>query len=394
MYPIIKLKPGRENSLYFRHPWIFSGAFDKVPSDIPNGSLVYIANSEGKPIATGTFSANSMIAVRILEFEEIIINADWFRRRLLSANERRRFLGYGENTDTTGYRILFGEADGIPGLVVDCYNDVLVFQISTVGLDLFRPLIVELLREIYRPVAIVERSDLSARREEGLEEIKKIHYGNIPEPVIFHENGLCLTADVWSGQKTGFFLDQKATRKAVAKLATNRKVLNLFSYTGSYGVAALKGGALSVHNVDSSAEALKFCDINGALNNIEKGGVTIEVADIFSWISSRNEPAYDMVILDPPALIKSQSDINSGKKAYHFLNRAALRLINDGGLLISSSCSAFYGEDDFVLMLRRASVQVGVRLDLLNVIRQSPDHPISLYFPESAYLKTFVCRVF
>jgi 23S rRNA (cytosine1962-C5)-methyltransferase len=393
MYPIITLKPGRETSVYFHHPWVFSGALKKIPADIDDGALVHLADEKGEIIATGTYSNKSIIAARIFEMGKKIIDADWFRSRIYAADELRRFLGYGNNTDTTGYRLLFGESDRVPGLVIDRYDKALVFQISTVGTDAFRSLIVELLAEIFKPEIIVERSDLISRREEGLDEIKKIHFGQIPEPVLFSEYGLVFAADIWGGQKTGFFLDQKETRKIVRNMAANRSVLNLFSYTGSMGTAAIKGGAVSVHNVDSSEEALKYCHLNGIQNNIDNNKISIEEADVFAWLSDHDKPAFDMVIIDPPALIKSQSDINSGKKAYHFLNRAALRLINNGGLLISSSCSAFFKEEDFIVMLRRASIQTGTRLDILSLVRQSQDHPISFYFPESAYLKTFICRV-
>jgi 23S rRNA (cytosine1962-C5)-methyltransferase len=393
MYPEIRLKAGKEGNALFRHPWIFSGALEKTPDNLPNGSLVTVTDSRGKIIATGTYSAKSLIAVRIFEFGPAIINSDWIRRKIAAAQSLRLIHGYGPSKDTTGYRILFGEADGFPGLAIDRYEDVLVMQLSIAGLENLRDMIIEVLIDAFKPRSIVERSDLPVRKEEGLEEVAALRYGEEPGLVEFLENGLIYIVDVVNGQKTGFYLDQKDLRREIMRISRGRKVLNLFSYSGATGLAAMKGSAQSVHNVDSSASALGLARLIGERNGINQGLFTDECADVFAWLSHRAPPSYDLVILDPPALIKSQNDFESGRKAYHFLNRAALRLINDDGLLVTSSCSAFFNEADLSYTLRRASVQTCVRLDLLKIVRQSPDHPISIYFPESAYLKTFICRV-
>ena len=196
-----------------------------------------------------------------------------------------------------------------------------------------------------------------------------------------------------NGQKTGFYLDQRDLRQEIHRLAAGRKMLDLFSYTGSCGLAALTGGAASVHCVDSSAAALDLGLRQIRLNAVDDSRLTCEAGDVFQWLASRTDPEYDLVTIDPPALIKSRRHADAGRRGYHFLNRAALRLIRDGGILVTSSCSAFFTEEDLAITLRRASEQVGVELIVLKIIRQGPDHPVSLYFPEGSYLKSFACLV-
>lgn len=393
MYPTLTIKPGREASAEHRHPWLFSGALAGGAKDTTHGDLVRVTDERGRVLGVGTYSAKTAIAVRLFEFGEATIDAAWFAARFQEAEARRVALGYGPGQATDGYRLVFGEADGCPGLVIDRYGEVFVLQISTAGAERLRPAILAALLQVFRPIAVIDRSDLGVRQEEGLPETKGILHGGDPGPVEFRENGWRFLADVLNGQKTGFFLDQKDLRRFLSNFASGRKGLNLFSYTGAGGIAALHGGAASVHNVDSSEAALAGCRRHAELNGFEPDRFTTEDADIFQWLSAKTETAYGLVALDPPALIKSQRDADEGRKAYHFLNRAALRLATDGALFVTSSCSRFLPEEDLAFILRRASVQAGVRLDVLGVVRQSPDHPLSVYFPESAYLKSFVCLV-
>lgn len=393
MYPLVQLKQGKEANVVFRHPWIFSGAIERVPDDVQHGGLVRVADASGKVLGVGTYSASSSIAVRVCDFSDTVIDQPWFEERFRAADAQRLVIGYGPETLTTGYRVVFGEADGIPGLIVDRYADVIVFQIATAGMDRLREMIVAALKSSFSPRVIVERSDMGVRKEEKLENVVAIHVGEDPGVVEFSEYGIRFLADVMHGQKTGFFLDQKELRQQIGTFANGKSVLNVFPYSGAASIVALKNGAKSVHNVDSSESALELAKKHVELNQLDANTFTTEVADAFQFFSAQRKPAYDMVIIDPPALIKSKRDIEEGKKAYHFLNRAAMRLVNNNGIFITSSCSHFFTEDDLLWTLRRASVQAGVDLHVLRVVRQSPDHPQSVYFPESGYLKSVICLV-
>lgn len=390
MYPIIRLKAGKEANVVFCHPWVYSGAVDSVPQQLENGALVHLHDSTGRFLGVGTYSTHSMIAVRVFGYRNSVIDREWFVARINEANQKRLLLGYGPDSDTTGYRVVFGEADGIPGLIVDRYSDVLVIQIATAGIERLKDHILDALISLFNPSTIIERSDLAVRGEEGLEEFTGLLHGDDVSAVEFVEHGNRFLAEVKTGQKTGFYLDQKDLRREVTRFAADSKTLNLFSNSGSFAVAALKGKASHVHNVDSSRPALDLCLNHAVLNDIAEDKITSECADVFNWLSTRSEPEYDLVIVDPPALVKSRQDFESGRKAYHFLNRAAMRLIRHNGILVTSSCSTYLKEDDFAHTLRRASVQAGVNLHVLRQVRQSADHPLSIYFPESAYLKSFI----
>jgi len=391
-YPILNLKRGKEISLKYRHPWVFSGALDSSVEGLENGSLVHVADSEGHIIGTGTFSPESMIAVRVFEFGDATIDRSWLSDKIKQAYSYRGLLGYG--ADTTGYRLCFSESDSLPGLVIDKYEDVLVLQISTMGMELLKPIIVDVLIKIFSPSAIIEKSDLPVRSEEGLPQNSGILWGELKKPVIFKENGHKFFADPMEGQKTGFFMDQKDLRSAIQNWSKGKTVLNLFSYTGASAVYALSGGAKSVNNIDSSELALEGCKKNAELNKLKKTSIKTEKADIFAWITRPiHKPEYDMVILDPPAIIKTRSDIENGKKAYHFLNRAAMRLVNDQGIFVTSSCSHYLSADEFRIMLHRAAVQNNMTLRVIGEYGQSSDHPVALNFPESKYLKSFLCLV-
>ena len=258
MYPILRTKPGRDVTVVGGHPWLFSGALAAVPDDLPNGSPVSIANPAGEIFATGLYSCKSMIAVRVCEFREAVLDASWLRDKIQAADNRRRLFGLGTDTDN-GYRVVFGESDGLPGLVVDRYNDVFVIQLAMVGMDLMRDTVVACLVELFKPTAIFERSDLPSRKDEGLQPEVGLRHGTLPEQVIFNRQDRKYIAPVDTGQKTGFFLDQEDLRNEVAKVSNGRKCADLFSYTGAAGLAALQGGATSVQFVDSSQPALDVC---------------------------------------------------------------------------------------------------------------------------------------
>lgn len=393
MYPMIQLKKGKEATVGVRHPWIFSGAIDNKDEKIVHGSMVGVVSATGSLLGVGSYSSHGSIAVRMMAWDDAVIDSAWIEKKIRAANERRKLLGYGPGTDTTGYRVVFGESDGLPGLVVDRYDDVLVLQISITTMENMRTEIVDALTHIFSPRAIVERSDIGVRRDEGLDAKEGVIYGETEDAVAYVEHGRASIAYVLQGQKTGAFLDQKDLRDLIERYAEGKTVANVFSYTGASAVAALKGGAESVVNVDSSAFALAGCEAMLKANKLSSKKVENVESDVFQWFGDRRTPEYDMVILDPPALIKSQKDQEEGMKAYHFLNRAALRLVKTGGIFVTSSCSHFLTEDDFQFVLRRASVQAGVIVRVLAVVGQSTDHPQSVYFPESRYLTSYVLQV-
>lgn len=392
-YPVLKLKEGKEANVAFRHPWVFSGALEAKLGKELHGKLVHLADRKGDILATGTCSTSGSISVRVLAMGDVVIDKDWMTKQIKQSDSARRLLGYGPGTDTTAYRAVFGESDSLPGLIVDRYDDVLVFQISTAGMEALKPLVIEALQDVFEPHAIIERSDIAVRKEEGLEEISGLVFGDVKGSVAFKEHGLKFEADLLTGQKTGFFLDQKDLRAKLATFCQDATVLNVFSYSGAAGVYAMKFGAKSVHNVDSSKGALAQCDKHAKLNKIAAADFTSEENDAFQYLGKEVDTMYDVVIMDPPALIKSQKDADEGKKAYHFLNRAAMRRVKNGGVFVTSSCSQFMFEEDMSFTLRRASVQNNMVLDCIGIVRQAGDHPESVYFPEARYLKSFIFRV-
>lgn len=393
MYPTIYIKQERVDSVRYRHPWIFSGAIAGKDSSVTHGGLVRVIGEDETFLGVGTYSTSSSIAIRVFDTRDTMIDVDWFVQRLTEARRRRTRMGLGEGTDTTGYRLCFGEADGVPGLVVDMYGDVAVFQLSTAGLEGLRTQIVSAIDQVLSPREIIERSDVAVRKDDGLEEIVAVRKGEDPGVVEFLERGRRYLVNPLEGQKTGFFLDQRDARDTVQRLAQGKECLNLFSYTGAFSVAAMLGGARSCHSVDLSSSALALCEQHRLLHGFSQEAFTTQEADIFQWLGERPEPSYDLVVLDPPALIKSSKDAQPGKKAYHFLNRAAMRLVRDGGVFVSSSCSQHLDEEDLLFILRRASVQNGLDLRVLAVHRQAVDHPLSVYFKEAEYLKTVICEV-
>jgi len=393
MYKSIKLKQGKERTAIQHHPWVFSGAMENKPTDISNGEIVKVVDAADLILGVGTYSENSMIAIRLFDFKDVELNEEWFTEKIKEALEKRKFLGYGKEKDTTAYRIIFSEADSIPGLVVDKFEDVLVMQISTLGTRNLKPLIINALVKVLKPKAIVFKEVASSKNEDDLEAKGEVVFGKLPAKINFYENGYKFFADPVKGQKTGFFLDQKDLRNEITKYSKGKKVLNLFSYSGAASVYALKNGAKSVLNVDSSKEALVWAKTNATQNKITSTKFKNQCDDIFQWLAKKTEPEFDMVIMDPPALIKTFKDKESGQKAYHFLNRAALRLVKKGGIFVTSSCSYFFTDQELEITLRRASIQAGVKLTVLKKVLQSPDHPISVYFPESAYLKSYICLV-
>jgi 23S rRNA (cytosine1962-C5)-methyltransferase len=396
--PLLHLKPGKENILLQRHPWIFSGALERF-DQITHGAICQLTTETGEIVATGTFSNRGGIAFRVFDWSPVSLDTEWMQQKIKLAHRRRELLGLAGEIDSpnkSGYRIVHAEADSLPGIIIDRYADTLVFQLSTAGADGLRQTILDALQSLFLQCNIVERSDSHSRTSEGLPANCTSHVNKSIDAdltsVQFEQDGMRFLAHPLTGQKTGFYLDQRDLRVALRKLSHGRRVLNLFSYTGTLGLAAALGGASSVHHVDASDESLECVRKHWELNECETA-FSIETADIFQWLGQTHHETFDMVILDPPALIKSQKDAESGQRGYHFLNRAAMRLLSPGGILVSSSCSQYFSQDDLMTTIRRSAIQNQREADLLAVVHQSGDHPRSLYFSESDYLCSLVCVV-
>jgi 23S rRNA (cytosine1962-C5)-methyltransferase len=385
-YPIARLRPERRKSILAGHPWIFSRALSEPPK-VPDGSLVTVL-CDDEVLGTGYYNSRTDIAVRMLSRRDEIIDTAFFIRlfeRLQT--ERARFLPSGTNA----WRAAFAEADGCPGLIVDHYAGVLVFQLHTKGMDLLREPIQEALIRVYAPTALVERSDVAVRRIEGMEDQPVgVRYGSFSGEITFQENGLNFIADLLKGQKTGFFLDQRENRLALQRWCKGRSVLNVFSYSGGFSVYAAAAGAKRVVSLDASAPAMDLCRRNMAANGFDYPDSEFRTEDAFEALAALKPGEFDLILIDPPSMAKSQKQLKNAMKAYTSLNRYALNALPSGGLLVSSSCTTHLDSPTFLSILHYASVQSKCGLKLLDSREQPFDHPYNFAFPEGKYLKYFV----
>lgn len=394
----VVVKRRREKPVVQRHPWLFSGAVARTVGEPQPGDLVEVVGENGRFLATGYYNPHSQIRVRLLSWDanEPIDDAFW-RSRLQQALAARTALQLAP--ETTACRLVNAEADGLPGLVVDKYGDFLVMQCLTLGIDQRKTDIAALLAELAQPLGIVERSDVDVRRKEGLAETTGLLWGSLPpDTVEIRENGLRFGVQLLSGHKTGFYLDQRENRTAVCHPTHvhNQTILNLFAYTGSFAVYAAASGASRIINVDSSIPALEQAERNLALNGFDRPQDEYLAGDAFEILRHYRDQAaqFDMVILDPPKFAHSQRDINRACRGYKDLNWLALRLIRPGGLLATFSCSGLISADLFQKVLFGAAIDAGRDVQIIRPLAQAADHPIRLTFPESAYLKGFLCRVY
>jgi 23S rRNA (cytosine1962-C5)-methyltransferase len=391
------LRHGRDKPVLNRHPWVFSGAISRTEGDPAPGDLVTVADSHGKPLATAYFNPRSQIRARILSWEptEAIDEAFW-RGRLAQAIRGRELLALAP--ETTAYRLINAEADGLPGLVVDRYGNYLIVQCLTLGIDRRKELIFDLLEALLTPGGIYERSDVDVRNKEGLPQASGVRRGEEPpDDLIVLENTLSFLVDVKHGHKTGFYLDQRDNRAAIGRpsVLAERDVLNVFAYSGAFGVYAAHSGASRVTNVDSSAAALELAERNIALNGFTRPDDQYIAGDAFEVLRYYREEGeqFDAVILDPPKFAHTQGGVDRATRGYKDLNWLALRLLRPGGLLATFSCSGLVSADLFQKVVFGAAVDAGREVQIMHHLGQSADHPILLTFPESAYLKGLLCRV-
>jgi 23S rRNA (cytosine1962-C5)-methyltransferase len=389
-YPQITLRPGREKSVLNRHPWIFSGGVSHEPSDLEHGQVVEVVDSRGNLLGRGTYNSASQIRVRLFTFADEDLDLAWFVKKIRGAEAWRRD---HLPDQTNAYRLLFGEADGVPGVVVDRYGDGLVVTLATAGADFLHDTIRDALVEAAAPQWIMERSTGGYRKEEDVPPRVAEMYGQVPEePVEIIENGLKFLVDVRAGQKTGFFLDQREARQTLRGMTDGRTVLNAFGYTGGFGVYALAGGAKRAVTVDLNQEALELAAQNHQLNGQDVTSEDLVCQDVFDFLRE-DETTFDAIVLDPPAFAKSKAALNRATRGYKDINLLAIRRMAPGGLLFTFSCSGHMNLDLHRKVLYGAALDARRDVQILRVMGHGIDHPINVYHPEGEYLTGFVCRV-
>lgn len=380
------LKPGREKSLLRRHPWVYDGAIAQVRGDPAPGSTVAVRSAEGAFLAWAAYSPASRIVARVWSWCEAEgVDAELLGRRIDTALAYRE----GLRIDSDAQRLIYGEADGLPGVVLDRYANVLVLQLTTAGAEAWREALVGLIAERMPACAIYERSDAEVRALEGLQPRVQLLRGILPEPLTIHEAGLRFRVDVVRGHKTGFYLDQRDNRRLVAAQATGRDVLNCFAYTGAFGIHALAAGARSVLSIDSSAEALEQARAHVMLNGLDGGRCEWQVADVFQALRRLRDAGrrFGLIVLDPPKFAPTHQMAAKAARGYKDINLNAMRLLVPGGWLATFSCSGGVSAELFQKIVAGAAWDAGVRLRLRARLAQAPDHPIDLDYPEGEYLK-------
>ncbi|MEZ4590280.1 MAG: class I SAM-dependent methyltransferase [Chloroflexota bacterium] len=391
------LKRGREKSVLNRHPWLFSGAIDRVEGEPQPGDLVQVLDGNGRFLSTGYFNPHSQIRVRLLSWHvDEQIDAGFWNGRLQQANTLRQQLNL--EPATTAYRLVNAEADGLPGLIVDKYGDFLVMQSLTAGIEAQKETLLPLLNDIWQPKGIVERSDADVRAKESLPVVNRVASGETPpDTLVIQENGIQFGVNLLGGHKSGFYLDQRENRTAVTHphQIAHKTMLNVFAYTGGFGLYAAAHGASQVTHVDSSYDALVLAEENVARNGWKRPQDEYIAGDAFDVLRHYRDSnqTFDVIVLDPPKFAHSQRDIERATRGYKDLNWLALRLLPPGGLLATFSCSGLISADLFQKVLFGAAVDAGRQVQIIQTLTQGPDHPVLLTFPESAYLKGFLCRV-
>ena len=385
-YEVI-LKRGEEKRIIAGHPWVYANEVSRIEGKDRNGSLATVKSQDGKYIGKGYINHLSKILVRIFIRGDEEDTKEYYLNAFKNAKEFRERLGYNNN-----YRLIFSEADNIPGLVVDKYGDYLVMQCMSLGIDQRKDMLISCLVELFNPKGIYERSDASVRTKEGLEPISQLLYGEVPDEIIIEENGIKMSVDVKNGQKTGYFLDQKENRFALRRYTKDKDVLDCFCNSGGFSMNAATN-AKSVKAVDISKSALDTVKRNADLNGF-KNVVTLE-GDVFKVLRDEKTSGnrYDVVILDPPAFCKSISEVKDSLRGYKDINILGMKLVEKGGILVSSSCTHYITEQMFMNMLTDASRESGRRVRVLEIKTQAPDHPALLSDDETSYLKFVILQV-
>jgi 23S rRNA (cytosine1962-C5)-methyltransferase len=388
----IMLKPGREKSVLRYHPWIFSGAVLKMEPGIQEGDIADVFSHDNLYLATGHYQPSS-IAVRLFTFENQNINEEFWKKKLKDAVDLRVKLGIFNNKDINVFRLINAEGDGFPGLIADYYDGTIVLQAHSVGMylhfDIFKELFKDLLKGNLK--AIYDKSSGTLPHKASLKSNDGFIYGN-SEEIIVNEYGNKFLIDIFEGQKTGFFIDQRENRLLLKNFCDNKKVLNTFSYSGGFSVYALKANASSVHSVDSSMKAIELTNKNIELN-FKKSKEHISISeDVLKFLDASDEK-YDVIILDPPAFAKHADALKQGLKGYFRINKKAFERLNCGGVLFTFSCSQIVSREEFKTAVFQAAAAAGRNARILYQLSQPADHPVSLFHPEGEYLKGLVLYV-
>lgn len=394
--PRVYLKARRALPFFSRHPWVFAGAIDRIEGEPPAGTAVTLHAADGRFIARGLYNPHSQIRVRLYGWEESQdLDVEFWSRRLDAAIALRQTL-YGSLEAGTACRLVFSEADGLSGLIVDRYGDWLLVQFTSLALAGRRDVLLELLASKLRPQGIWLRTEKGIRESEHLDLVDGLARGaEPPRPLFVAENGVQYGVDVVQGHKTGFYLDQRDNRAAVARYVAGKRVLDVFCYTGGFGLTALKAGnAREVVAVDVSDAALGLAKANAELNQVSSA-IHFAKSDAFEELErlAAAGELFDAVMLDPPKLTRHRAGLAKALRGYHSLNQLALGVLKPGGILVSCSCSGLIGRDDFVAMLASVSQRSGRSIQILESRGQAADHPTSVHCLETAYLKCYICRV-
>jgi 23S rRNA (cytosine1962-C5)-methyltransferase len=386
----VYLKPGRERPVLNGHPWIFSGAIDKIEGDENSVGVADVFDGKKSWMARGIYNPASQIRIRLLTWKDENIDEGFFRRRIAQAlTLREKYLA----PNTNAYRLINGEGDFLPGLIVDRYADYLVCQFMAAGLEEFKPVIGDALMASVPSHGVFEKSVGRVREEEGLSAAVGVLTGQAPEELIeIEENNIRFVVDVRRGQKTGFFLDQRDNRRFLSTVARDAAVLNCFSYSGAFSVNALGAGARSVISLDSSRPALELAQHNLTLNHCAGDNAELIKGDAFAYLKEC-QANFDIIVLDPPSLARRRSDVEAAAGGYKFLNLHALKHLNPGGLLLTFSCSQHLSSDLFQKVVFGAATDAGRKTAVLKKLGPPIDHPVSLHHPEGEYLKGLVLRV-
>lgn len=391
-YKNIYLKRGKEESLLRFHPWIFSGAIHHTDEGIEEGDTVRVISSKGNFIAVGHYQIGS-ITVRVLSFRDIVVDDDFWASRLKAALQMRLHIGIADNPQNNTYRLIHGEGDNLPGLIVDCYGTTAVMQAHSVGMHVCREQICKGLIRVMgdRIQNVYYKSETTLPFKAALGQENGFLYGATDDNIAV-ENGLKFNIDWLRGQKTGFFVDQRENRSLLEHYARGKSVLNMFCYTGGFSVYAMRGGAKLVHSVDSSAKAIELTNRNVELNFPGDSRHEAFCDDAFKYMDA-NDDKYDLIVLDPPAFAKHRRALHNALKGYTRLNVKGLERIKHGGILFTFSCSQVVTKDNFRNAVFTAAAQTGRKVRILHQLHQPADHPINIYHPEGEYLKGLVLYV-